>query len=159
MLDLDLPKAAKRYVEIDGIVSHPELLRLLDYWQAIGGDKRWPSRDDFDPIEIPFLLGNLHLVDVYRDPLRFRYRLVGTHLAWDAGYDRTGDGPESIPDPMIRNRAIETFSRVASTGRPRASQFERVIEGVTVQCDCLTLPLSTGQRTVDMLLIGQFHRS
>lgn len=157
MLDLGISPAGTRSADIDGVVLHPGLARLLAYWQAIGVDKRWPSRDDLDPADIPSLLGNVHLVDVQHDPLRFRYRLTGTNITWRLGLDGRGKGPEEIPDPMIRHRAIETFSRVALSGRPRASQFDRAIDGVMVRCDCLTLPLSSDQHRVDMLLIGQFH--
>lgn len=158
MLDLGITSASIRSADIDGVVLHPGLEHLLHYWKVIGGNKRWPSRSDIDPVEIPTLLGNLHLVDVQQNPLRFRYRLTGTNIAWRLGLDGRGKGPESIPDPMIRKRAIETFSRVALNGRPRARQFDRAIDGVMVRCDCLTLPLSSDQQRVDMLLIGQFHQ-
>lgn len=159
MLDFGFSAMGTRRADIDGTVLHPDLACLLTYWQAIGSTKRWPSRSDLNPDDIPFLLGNLHLVDVQQDPLRFRYRLTATNVTWRLGRDGIGKGPEAIPDPMIRQRAIETFSRVALTGRPRASQFDREIDGVMVRCDCLTLPLSSDQRRVDMLLIGQFHQA
>lgn len=36
-----------------------------------------PSRDDFDPIDLPKIIPFLSLEDVRHDPLRFQVRLVG----------------------------------------------------------------------------------
>ena len=41
-----------------------------------------PSRRDLDPIEMPGLLPHVILLDVMRDPLDFRYRLIGTTVEY-----------------------------------------------------------------------------
>ena len=65
--------------------------RLHEYWRAkSGADDPVPRRRDIDPVELPDLLPNLMLVDVERNPLRFRYRLVGTRVVDFSYHDFTG---------------------------------------------------------------------
>ena len=61
-------------------LTNPKVIQLLDYWNAKVTDGRLPSRDDVDPIDLGFILGDLILVDVERDPLRFRFRLMGVGM-------------------------------------------------------------------------------
>jgi hypothetical protein len=65
--------------------------RLYEYWRAkAGAEGAVPRRGDIDPTELPDLLPNLMLLDVERDPLRFRYRLVGTRVVDFSYRDFTG---------------------------------------------------------------------
>ena len=53
---------------------------LFEYWDLVRPINRLPSRRHFDPVDIPALLPYLILLDVYRDPLRFTFRLIGTQV-------------------------------------------------------------------------------
>jgi hypothetical protein len=63
-------------------LSHdaPPIAReALAYWEGKLSGRPMPTRRDFDPVfEIPHLLPWIMLVDVLREPLDFRYRLIGT---------------------------------------------------------------------------------
>ena len=64
---------------------------LFAYWRTCAGAKSIPARGDIDPmIDLGHLVQHLFLVDVERDPLRFRFRLVGTEVAGHVGKDMTG---------------------------------------------------------------------
>ena len=52
------------------------LKRLYCYWTERRGAKRYPSRDDIDPLDLGYALGRVSLVDVLENPRRYRYRLV-----------------------------------------------------------------------------------
>lgn len=59
----------------------PEVLSdLHGYWRSRCQGQPFPARADIDPVDIPALLEHLVLLDVLRDPLDFRYRLVGGHV-------------------------------------------------------------------------------
>jgi PAS domain-containing protein len=66
------------------LISHPSMLNAprlraaLTYWDAKRQNKLMPPRSDIDPVEIPRLLPYVMLIDVVREPLDFRYRLMGT---------------------------------------------------------------------------------
>jgi hypothetical protein len=59
-----------------------------DYWQSKRTDGQLPLRSQIDPIEMPRLLPYLMLIEVIDG--RIRYRLVGTQVVANAGYDFTG---------------------------------------------------------------------
>jgi hypothetical protein len=51
---------------------------FLAYWRKQAGDRIAPRRQDFDVLDVPTLMSHVIIFDVLRDPLDFRYRLVGT---------------------------------------------------------------------------------
>lgn len=85
-------------IPIEGL--SPKLATLFRYWRARFHGERPPSRADIDPIEIariqPDLLPHLWLMDVQRNPLRFRCRLVGGAVIEAGSPFRAGDmlGPD-----------------------------------------------------------------
>lgn len=61
-----------------------------DHWRSLCGDQPMPPRSALDPLDVIKLLPHIVLVDVLRDPLQFRYRLVGTFVTGLAERDATG---------------------------------------------------------------------
>ena len=80
---------------------------LFRVWDEIRGDRTMPSRRDFNPMAVPALLPYIFMDDVFRDPIRFRFRLVGTEIVRGIGFDPTGR-PES---PHRTGRASTTRQR------------------------------------------------
>jgi hypothetical protein len=73
----------------------------LTYWENKRAGRRMPARRDLDPVfEIPTLLRWIILVDVLRDPLDFRYRLIGS----------------GVVDRSRRNYTGKLFSELAHIG-------------------------------------------
>src|ERR1700730_16933829 len=63
----------------------PKLVRLYDFWESKLNGRRYPSRDDIDPLELKFILGNIDLVEVAGDPVVFLFRLSGSENDRDEG--------------------------------------------------------------------------
>ena len=59
--------------------EEPVLLNLLNYWERKRADKEIPDRRDIDPIEMPFLLPHLSLIEICEND-RLKLRLVGTEI-------------------------------------------------------------------------------
>ena len=130
---------------------HPKVRQIVEYWDS----KRpapdvLPGRQHLDPVDIPDLLSNVWLIDVTRDPLRFRFRLLGTAVVEYAGEDNTGKWfDEALPnfDPGVFIDVVETheptWTRSASRMRPYKEyrELERV-----------RMPLARDGKTVDMIL-------
>lgn len=135
-------------------IRHPLLRRLYDYWDGKRAGRALPSRADIDPVEFRWIVGNVLLIEVAHDPLRFRFRIHGDNLARRSGFDMTGKGMDEYPDPEYAKVALRSFSTVAETGRPLARIDERTIQGRTYGYEALHLPLSADGRRVDMLLVG-----
>ncbi len=68
----------------------PRPLKLLDYWNAKRGTRAMPSRAEIVPTELGEHLANLVLIEVGHQPLRLRYRLIGTAITKAMECDNTG---------------------------------------------------------------------
>ncbi len=64
---------------------------LKAYWDAKRGRRRMPAAAEIDPVEMASHLGQLCLIDVTRQPLRFRWRLIGSAVVDTLRLDPTGD--------------------------------------------------------------------
>ena len=142
--------------EVLAPITSPDLHRLYDYWRARCSAGRLPARADIDPLELPDMLGRLVLFDVLRDPLRFRYRLLGSKLimARHGGPELTGKLIDDHPDAAFRAQAAANLTRVATTGRPLAIHRDTVLDGRLRRSDTLCLPLASDGTTVDVILVG-----
>lgn len=128
--------------------------QALAYWQAKRGARPMPSRRDLDPpFEIPHLLPQLVLIEVGRDPLDFRYRLVGTAVTRCAGRDPTGMRFADLPHRQPGSRAWAAALRVATEGKPLLADRAYVGPDPDMPaCRDLYLPLSSDGERVDMIL-------
>jgi len=128
--------------------------RILAYWHSIRpAPERLPGRQHVEPTDLSALLRWVWLVDVQREPLRFRYRLVGTGHREVIGADLTGRWiDEAFPD-FPRMRGYAEFVAVA---RGEVSYCRRVPEFRVgekyVAMERLLLPLARDGVTVDMML-------
>ncbi|WP_259780516.1 PAS domain-containing protein [Aestuariispira ectoiniformans] len=67
------------------------LQKLYLYWRSIHReDGRLPRRQEFDPLAIFDILPYIWMVDIHRNPLRFKFRLMGTENVNAMGWDVTG---------------------------------------------------------------------
>jgi PAS domain len=79
------------------MLNSPRLREAYAYWNAKRRNKLMPSRSDIDPVEIPPLLPYVFLIDVVREPLDFRYQLIGTQACDIMRGDFTGQFFSKIP--------------------------------------------------------------
>jgi hypothetical protein len=116
-------------------IRHPNLLRLYDYWAERRRGRSFPSRQDIDPLEFKFARGNVTLIDVLYDPLRFRFRLVGSLMAQRMGFDFTGRMVDEVEDASYRDSIIKSYREIVENRRPNR------------------LPLAADGETINMLLL------
>lgn len=133
-------------------IADATLLRVFDYWRGKIRNGRLPSRPDLDPLEMPYVMGNLILVDVERDPWRFRYRLAGSKATGRLGFDPTGKYVDEHPDTNHRQTIQAVYTEVASTGLPKAFARDQVIDNRYRRYDLLVLPLSGEAGYVTMIM-------
>ena len=138
-------------------IHHPSLLRFYDHWQEKRGARRYATRDDFDPLDLKFLLGEIAVVDVYYEPLRFKFRLHGTKLAARAGFDMTGKWLDEYRDPQFRDRLIGTYTKVIQTGEPQHGGRRVQDDGRSRTYEFLTLPLATDGALIDKLVSAMVY--
>src|SRR5260370_32121307 len=69
---------------------HPLVRHFYEHWLSIAPPSRLPGRHRIAPEEMVPLLSRMSILDVHRDPLRFRFRLYGTALGSSMQRDLTG---------------------------------------------------------------------
>ena len=126
----------------------------LRYWQSKWVDARLPGRHDLDPpMEVPWLLPNIVLVDVAHDPLDLRYRLVGTEVCNRVGRDYTGIRLMDLPHQRPGSRVWDSAAAVIAARRPIFSDIPYVGSDPFVRdYQDLLMPLSSDGEAVDMIL-------
>jgi hypothetical protein len=134
--------------------------RLYDYWRSIhpaaGG---LPGRQHVEPLDLAALLRWLWLIDIHPEPLRFRYRLVGTAHALVAGADPTGewfDEASAAFEQIVA--AAELTAALSGTLRYTRVARARAADRDTVHIERLVLPLAQGGASVNMLLGMTLYR-
>lgn len=133
---------------------HPRVRRFYEYWQSIAPPGRLPGRQHIAPEDIVPLLPLVWLLEVHRDPLRFRYRLVGTAVGKSLGRELTGRWmdeaqPESVTVPELRDR----YRYVSETGRPtwRRGRTLWLRDPIHRRVENCFVPLAADGKTVDMI--------
>jgi hypothetical protein len=139
-------------------VKSPRLARLYRYWLERKGYRRFPRRRDIDPLDMQYLLGNLLLIDVLRDPLRFRVRLHGTNMVMRARYDLTSKLIDDLPIPEYRDYVLARCRALVETGQPLAVLNDRVLDGRLMRYEALWLPFSEDGVSVSMLMAALIYR-
>lgn len=126
----------------------------LAYWQALRRGRRLPARTDIDPAEIPKLLSGTILVDVLREPLDFRYRLVGSEIDQIAHRNFRGIRFSEILHMRRGNRLWAQFEEVAEAGKPVWSEVPYVGADPFIRRirHCL-MPLGADGETVDTIFV------
>jgi hypothetical protein len=143
--------------DLSSQIRDPRLRRFYDYCEARKGADRFLARRAIDPLDFPYLLGNIMLVDVLREPLRFRVRLHGANLAARATYDLTGKLMDEVPITDYRRYVIARCEGLVETGEPILVHHNRIIDGRSRQYEALWLPLSDTGVDVTMLLCALIY--
>src|SRR3546814_18752752 len=90
------------------------LRRLHAYWRQRHVDGRPPSRAELDPLDFRYAIGLVTLVDVERDPLRFRFRLVASPVTRHLGYELTCRYLDELPERDMRSYLDSAYRRLAT---------------------------------------------
>jgi hypothetical protein len=130
----------------------PAFDRVLDRWQQLKGDRRWPARREITAPRFHPHLPALFLVDILSaSPLRVYYRLVGTRLVGAFCRDPTGRTLDEMPF-LFRRLARRGYAALLARQGPC---FDRVtvLEGAwPIRYDRLMLPLGETDARIDGVL-------
>ena len=140
---------------LESDLKSPLVKAGIAYWTARKDAERVPARADFDPlIEVPTLVRNMMLKDVQREPLDFRYRLIGSVVRHHLHRDVTGQWMTAIPGQGPGNPLWAYHERVFESRAPvflRPAYLGPHREFVYIES--VILPLASDHENVDMLMI------
>lgn len=131
---------------------HPDIGELVAYWRRIHPADGLPGRRHFDPSDIPALLPHIWLLDVFRDPWKFRIRLVGTAVVAFAGRDTTGRWCDEAFPGFEQSEAYGPIVECAASGVPTFCTARLLVKSDHRLSQRVHLPLATDGRTVDVIL-------
>jgi hypothetical protein len=132
-------------------------LDFYRYWHGKRSSQAVPPRNGIDPTEIPALLPNIGIIE--KTGGEFRYRLMGTSLVQQLGFDATGasvgayiGAGQALRDTV--ELACTSANPVFNTGRYEAGH------GLVHRGTMQMLPLSGDGKAVNMVVflgILRFH--
>ena len=130
----------------------PKLQSAYRYWDLKRAGRPMPARADIDPAEMVAFLSHIVLLDVLRDPLDFRYRLMGT--AVDAHMTRyyTGLRMSEVPHQRAPSIIWSNFETVLRERTPMLTNVPYVGPHKDfLRVQDLIMPLSSDGQEVDIL--------
>ncbi len=129
------------------------LHEILRIWQDLAGSRPMPARADFHPRIFLRHLPDIALVDVQREPLRVRYRLVGTNITRAVGRELTGQWYDRLYPPQIMAQVERVYTWIVTHRRPlRTTGMALFFDRQMYSYEVLNLPLSAEGEAVDMVL-------
>jgi hypothetical protein len=129
----------------------PTMRRVWAELEAKKGARRFLNRADIDPGDLVAILASVGLVEVHREPLRFRIRLAGTAWRETLGFEATGLWLHDWPNPVQRIVLEMNFGFAATERMACRARRHAVIDGASLHYEAVVVPLSSDDETVDML--------
>jgi hypothetical protein len=129
--------------------------QFLELWQAAHIDGRAPGKSFLDPLRLRFLLGSLSLLEVQSEPLRFRYRLVGTDIVQRLGHELTGKFLDEHPDPLLRPFLVKGATMVHHAMMPAYAYVQARTLGQDWLLEVVAVPLLGPDGEVAFIGAGQ----
>jgi hypothetical protein len=129
------------------------LLRLYGYWNERRAHSPFAAPREMDPADYAFAAERVSLIEVHREPLRFRYGFVASQLTAHLGYDMTGMYVDEVPEPSMRQFARACYERAVQEQSPCYEKGIVLIRLAEWWHETLVLPLATDGTTIDALLI------
>ncbi|MBK8160455.1 MAG: PAS domain-containing protein [Rhodospirillaceae bacterium] len=100
-------------------MSSPLIVAGFRYWNSRRLGRKMPLRSDLDPIiDIPSLVPHIILFDVRREPLDFRFRLVGSHVRQNLSRDYAGHWFSEFLNYDANSSIWPRHKLLDETGRP-----------------------------------------
>jgi hypothetical protein len=136
-------------------IERPKLRRLLQDWLDRRRGRAMPSRTDFDVLDLRYILCDLNLLDVFHEPLRFRFRVHASNAVARLGFDLTGRTADDYPDPQYRAVVVQHHTTAVQSRAPlRILHDPYRVRDRVLRWEGLILPLSGDGESVNMLMVG-----
>jgi len=131
------------------------LLELFRLWQSKRADRIAPARADIPTEELLPWLGNIILLDVIDGGKDFRYRLFGSLIAREAGFDMTGKMLSEYPIKSRLPFLFQVHRELVRRACPALAEHNPGVPNVRRRRRLL-LPFSSDGKTVDMTLSANY---
>jgi hypothetical protein len=132
------------------------LLRVLTYWRGlVRGYADMPYWDDYTPAALAEVQHDAILADVFPDPLRFRFRIVGKNIAARYGEEFAGKYHDEIALRAPLDRLDAQCAAAVTSRRPAYFRMDARASGAKPAAPYARLVLPMwGNGRVEMLLVA-----
>ena len=132
-------------------------LKLLhSYWRTKKNTNAFPSREDIDPLDFSYVLGDVSLIDVlqndHHEAPRFNVRLLGSNIQTRVGSALVNKDIDEFPEQDSLNRMKIAYQNVLKTKEPVAYPGYFTVGEKKEAFVCCIWPLSSDGNHIDMLL-------
>jgi hypothetical protein len=131
------------------ILDDARLRRFYEHWTAMRGTHALPAPADIDPLEIPWALGWVSVIEVGSGT--FRWRLDGSRLAEFFRVEMTGKVLDAYPYAAAVPILRADFERAVAARAPVYSRRRYVDERGPWAYRALLLPSGADRATPDTL--------
>ncbi|WP_321397594.1 PAS domain-containing protein [Emcibacter sp.] len=123
---------------------------LYDHWNDIRGDKPLPSRADFNPAAVAPALPYIFVLEVHKEPMRFKFRLTGTETVEVMGVNAMGHWIDEFPHT---EEIIDRYKWLVENRRPyyNSDRLHWAVKDFH-HYTALTLPFSDDGENVNILI-------
>ena len=115
--------------------TDPMIDEIVAYWRSFYHDSVLPDRQETDPIEFPRHLSGISLLDVERNPWRFRFRLLSDDLVDHHGANLIGRWMDDVFPHFLGTRTeldliatAESQAPVYRRGKPLMTYEKAFVE-------------------------------
>jgi len=131
----------------------PELQAAYRLWAEKCGAKTMPSRSDFSHDDLAPFMGNIALINVENQPVRYQFRLIGTNITSIVKRDMTSGYLDEIYDVDAFSNVVRSFEYILENRRPvRAFGNVSHAEKGHLNVEVLDAPLASDGQTIDMII-------
>jgi hypothetical protein len=139
-------------------VTSDRLQRLHRLWNQRRGARRWPAHADLAQDDMGFMHGTVTVIEVVREPLRFRLFALGPAIEELRGRGDEGKWVDEVEPPVYARLLVQHYTEALARGEPMFHMIQ-FIPGVRpprfpLAYERAVLPLSSDGATIDRLLVG-----
>lgn len=139
--------------EIGDALRSNRIKSLHAYWRSLAREGV-PMRSEIDPLKLKPLLPYILIAEMSDEPMRVRYRLVGTEVVRFTGMELTGRYLDEIQmDDFNVNELLQAYRGIRDTGHCGIGVARFVMNGkATLTTEYLMCPLRTDGDKIDKCL-------
>jgi hypothetical protein len=151
------PRVIAHVVAVEQLQSQ-RLRQLFEHWQRLRGSRPMPRRAELKPEDIHYAIGSVSLVEVLRNPLNFRFKLIAKRAERLGRHSDQGKLLDEIEPPFFREFLRGYYVRVVETLEPVVDRVEFAPgarpSGSLLGYERIILPLAGEGETVEFLAIA-----
>ncbi|MBI1245136.1 MAG: PAS domain-containing protein [Alphaproteobacteria bacterium] len=132
-------------------IASPHGRRFFRYWQDLCGEGEIPPRHAFDPVDVPWILGDLTLIEVM--PGDYLFRVDGTRAVEFFANEMTGKLLSQYPFAERVGHMRMTYDTIVAGRGPHVWFRDARIRGKRWRFEQLIVPFSDDGESVTHLAV------